>query len=58
MSVENGYFEYVIAEDELDDKYKDLPAEYRTCRMFRWAVWHYREQLNHKLITKASRFQV
>ena len=58
MSVENGYFEYVIDENELDDKYKDLPEEYRTCRMFRWAVWHYREQLNHKLITKASRFQV
>jgi len=45
MSVENGVFEQVISEDELNAKYKNLPEEYVTCRMFRWAVWHYRNQL-------------
>lgn len=42
MTVENGVFEEVISEEELDDKYKSLPAEYVTCRMFRWAVSHYK----------------
>lgn len=45
MTVENGRFEYVISEEELNPKYKNLPEEYVTCRMFRWAVWHYRKQL-------------
>lgn len=45
MTVENGVFELVISEDELNAKYKKLPEQYVTCRMFRWAVWHYRKQL-------------
>lgn len=45
MTVENGRFEYVISEEELADEYKGYPEQYVTCRMFRWAVWHYREQL-------------
>ena len=45
MTVENAKFEYVISEDELNPKYKNLPEEYVTCRMFRWAVWHYRKDL-------------
>ena len=45
MTVENGRFESVISEEELNPKYKNLPEEYVTCRMFRWAVWHYRTQL-------------
>lgn len=45
MSVENGVFERVISEDELHIKYRNLPEEFITCRMFRWAVWHYRNQL-------------
>ena len=45
MSVENGVFEPVISEAELNAKYKNLPEEFVTCRMFRWAVWHYRRQL-------------
>lgn len=45
MSVENGVFERVISEGELNSKYKSLPREFVTCRMFRWAVWHYRHQL-------------
>lgn len=45
MNVENGIFEYVISEEELNPKYKNYPEEYVTCRMFRWAVWHYRKDL-------------
>lgn len=45
MTVENAKFEYVISEEELNPKYKNLPDEYVTCRMFRWAVWHYRKDL-------------
>lgn len=47
MTVKNAKFEYVISEDELDPKYKDLPEKYVTCRMFRWAVWHYRKDLEN-----------
>ena len=46
MTLENGHFEYIIPEDELDDEYKNYPEQYVTCRMFRWAVWHYRDQLS------------
>ena len=45
MTIENAKFEYVISEEELNPKYKNLPEEYVTCRMFRWAVWHYRKDL-------------
>ena len=45
MTVENGKFEYVISEDQLEEKYKTLPEEYVTCRMFRWAVTHYKKSL-------------
>ena len=45
MAVTNGKFEYVISQDELDTGYKDYPDQYVTCRMFRWAVWHYRDQI-------------
>lgn len=46
MSVENAEFEYVIPEEELASQYRSLPAEYRTCRMFRWAVWHYKDRVD------------
>jgi hypothetical protein len=46
MHVKNGVFEYVISEEELDPRFKDLPKNYVTCRMFRWAVSHYANQLN------------
>lgn len=48
MTVKNAKFEYVISEEELDPKYKDLPEKYVTCRMFRWAVWHYRKDLENE----------
>ena len=46
MTVENGFFEYVISEEELDTCFKDYPTEYVTCRMFRWAVDHYKNQIS------------
>ncbi len=45
MDIENGYFEYVVDESGLDNKYKNLPTEYVTCRMFRWAVTHYKDKI-------------
>ena len=45
MTVKNAVFEYVISEEELEDKYSTLPEQYRTCRMFRWAVTHYKSQI-------------
>lgn len=45
MRVDNAVFEYVIPEEELDSRFLSLPAEYRTCRMFRWAVSHYSDQV-------------
>lgn len=45
MDVENGVFERIPTVQEIDQKYLRLPEHYWTCRMFRWAVWHYRQQL-------------
>lgn len=45
MDLENGYFEYVPSEKEIPAKYLSLPEQFWTCRMFRWAVWHYRKQI-------------
>ena len=46
MDVQGGVFEHIPSEDEIDAKYKrDLPEEFWTCRMFRWAVWHYAKDL-------------
>jgi hypothetical protein len=38
LNVENGTLLDIPAEDELDNKYKKLPPEYTTCRIFRWAA--------------------
>ena len=45
MDVQNGQFEVVPPEKDIPQKYLDLPECYWTCRMFRWAVWHYRKQI-------------
>ena len=45
MTAKNARFEYVISEEDLEEKYKSLPGQYVTCRMFRWAVSHYKEEL-------------
>lgn len=48
MDVENGIFEYVPSEKEIPSKYLSLPREFWTCRMFRWAVWHYRKKIENE----------
>lgn len=45
MTIENGVFERIISEDELDERFKNLPSQYVTCRMFRWAVDHYKDMI-------------
>lgn len=45
MDIQNGIFEYVPSEKEIDPQYLKLPEQYWTCRMFRWAVWHYHSSL-------------
>ena len=45
MTIENGRFEYVAGEDDLPAAFRELPSEYVTCRMFRWAVIHYKDHI-------------
>lgn len=44
LHVQNARFEYVIPLEQLDDQFKSFPEQYVTCRMFRWAVDHYKHQ--------------
>jgi hypothetical protein len=37
FEVTNAKLSSIIGEDELAPEYKDLPKEYTTCRIFRWA---------------------
>lgn len=44
IDVEDGVFEYVPSEDKIPDVFiRQLPEEYWTCRMWRWAISHYRD---------------
>lgn len=45
LKVENGVFMPIPTEDELPERYKDLPAEFVTCRIYRWAVGFQEEYL-------------
>ena len=38
LSVSNGVFERIPSEAELPESYRSLPANFTTCRIFRWAV--------------------
>lgn len=38
LQVSNGVFEPIPAESELPERYRSLPPNYTTCRIFRWAV--------------------
>lgn len=38
IEVENGFFDKIPEIEELPEKYKNLPDEYVTCRIFRWAI--------------------
>ena len=37
IEIENAILSKIINEDELPDKFKELPIEFTTCRIFRWA---------------------
>lgn len=41
LEVENGYFDEIPAIGELSEKYKVLPEEFITCRIFRWAIGYF-----------------
>lgn len=38
LSIKNGIFQPIPRESDLPEMYRTLPAEYTTCRIFRWAV--------------------
>jgi len=38
LEVINGVFESIPGEQDLPTKYQELPPEFTTCRIFRWAV--------------------
>ena len=38
LNVENGILLPIPSEAELPERYRDLPPEFTTCRIFRWAV--------------------
>jgi len=38
LKVQNGVFLPIPSEDKLPAKYKTLPPQFTTCRIFRWAV--------------------
>ncbi len=38
LKVTNGIFEAIPSEAELPERYRGLPPEFTTCRIFRWAV--------------------
>ena len=41
FEITNGVFLPIPSEDELPEKYKSLPEEYTTCRIFRWAACYF-----------------
>jgi hypothetical protein len=38
LQVSNGVFEQIPTESELPERYRSLPPNFTTCRIFRWAV--------------------
>jgi hypothetical protein len=38
LSVTNGVFQPIPNENDLPERYRSLPPEFTTCRIFRWAV--------------------
>lgn len=41
LEVDNGYFDKIPTIEELPEKYKELPEEFVTCRIFRWAIGYF-----------------
>lgn len=46
VTVQNGVIEQVPSESQLDKRFSDFPKECTTCRIYRWAVTHYKNQLD------------
>ncbi len=38
LNVTNGIFDSILSEGDLPERYRDLPPQFTTCRIFRWAV--------------------
>ncbi len=38
LSIENGIFLPIPKQEDLPERYRSLPPEFTTCRIFRWAV--------------------
>ena len=38
FKVTNGIFESIPSKADLPERYRDLPPQFKTCRIFRWAV--------------------
>jgi hypothetical protein len=55
LSVKNGRFLRIPAQDEIPEAYRDLPPEFVTCRIFRWASVFYSAGGPNRLLEAASR---
>jgi len=45
MSIENGFFEHVPSEKDIPSEYLKMPKSFWSCRMYRWAIWHYHVEI-------------
>lgn len=45
VNVDNAVIETVISEEDLDKHFLAFPKECTTCRIYRWSVTHYKDQL-------------
>ena len=41
LEVENGVFSHIPSIEELPLKYRSLPEEFITCRIYRWAIGYF-----------------
>ena len=41
LEVENGVFSHIPSIEELPEKYRSLPNEFITCRIYRWAIGYF-----------------
>lgn len=50
MDVTGGIFEYVPSEEDIPEVFvRQLPESFYTCRMFRWAVSHYPQDVEQRI---------
>ena len=41
IEIEDGYISYIPEINELPQQYRNLPDQYITCRIFRWAIGYF-----------------